>query len=223
MSHKPAEILADGLARMGIVLAHEAVDRLARYFQELKKWNSTYNLVGKAPDQDLIEKHFLDSLTLLPLMQEWGCPSPLLDIGTGAGFPGLVLKAALPELQVTLLEPRQKRVAFLKHIVRTLGLRGVTILAARLEPEGQLAYAAANQASTPTTLPPHPVITSRAFTRIAGATLAGLTQARSQPSSARPLSGPWPTSYARRQVSWRSGSRPSSAQEAVQSWESQWK
>ncbi len=167
MNPKPTEILADGLDRMGLAIDSEAVDRLARYFQELKKWNSTYNLVAKAPDQELIEKHFLDSLTLLPLLKDWEFPSPLLDIGTGAGFPGLVLKVAMHDLKVTLLEPRLKRVAFLKHIVRTLGLPGVTILAARLEPDGRLTYAATDQASTPTTLPPHPVITSRAFTQIA--------------------------------------------------------
>lgn len=166
MNRKPAEILADGAARLGIAMDHGAAERLARYFQELKKWSKTYNLVAKAPDLDLIEKHFLDSLTLLPLLQAWGCPSPLLDIGTGAGFPGLALKVGLPELQVTLLEPRQKRVAFLKHIVRTLQLESVTIVAARLEANGMLAFSG-DVTAPPMHLEPHPVITSRAFTQIA--------------------------------------------------------
>lgn len=163
MSRNPAEIIAAGLARLEISLPPEAIDRLARYFLELKKWNRAINLVGKAADEELLERHFLDSLTILPLLKEWGFPPPLLDVGTGGGFPGLVLKAGVPELEVTLLEPRLKRVSFLKQISRTLGLDKVTILAARLEEGGRLEFADKNQA---TNLGPHPVITSRAFTQI---------------------------------------------------------
>jgi 16S rRNA (guanine527-N7)-methyltransferase len=81
-----------------------------------------------------MEKHFLDSLALQPVLaRQPGSPSSLLDVGTGAGFPGLVLAAVMPELQVTLVEPRQKRVSFLMHIVRTLQLTNVEIIAARLD------------------------------------------------------------------------------------------
>lgn len=138
--------------------------RLVSYFLELQKWNRTINLVGRAPDAEILEKHFLDGLTLLPLLAAWGYPGPLLDVGTGAGFPGLVLQTAAPELGVTLLEPRLKRVSFLKQIVRTLKLEQVTILAARLETGGRLHYAEQNNQPL---LAPHPVITSRAFTQIA--------------------------------------------------------
>ena len=84
----------------------------------------------------MVEKHFLDSLTLLPVIRQYGLDNEmnshasLLDVGTGAGFPGLVLAAALPELDVTLVEPRQKRVFFLCHIIRTLGLTNVQTIRA---------------------------------------------------------------------------------------------
>ena len=93
------------------------------------------NLIARNTSADeVIEKHFLDSLTLLPLIDKYGGKSAsLLDVGTGAGFPGLVLASALPDLQVTLVEPRQKRVSFLRHIIRSLQLTNVDIIADRLE------------------------------------------------------------------------------------------
>jgi 16S rRNA (guanine527-N7)-methyltransferase len=118
-------------------LDNETFDRLYIYFKELKRWSKKINLIArKATDNDILEKHFLDSLTLLPLLT--GDQAHLLDIGTGAGFPGLVCKAAKPELELTLVEPRQKRVAFLSHITRTLELKNVFILDCRVEDEARL-------------------------------------------------------------------------------------
>lgn len=129
--------LTEGLTRLGIDLDDEAVDRLYRYFLELKKWSPKVNLIAKGTgDEQIIENHFLDSLTLLPLLQ--GGEVHLLDVGSGAGFPGLVLKAALPAMRLTLVEPRLKRVSFLKHVTRTVGLSGVTVLACRIEDEEKL-------------------------------------------------------------------------------------
>lgn len=138
------QVLAEGLQRMGLALVHEndALDRLVVYFRELKKWNRRYNLVAaKATDLEILEKHFLDSLTLIPsILPQDGAAPPhvsfsLLDVGSGAGFPGLVLKVACPKLVVTLVEPRQKRVSFLRHIIRTLGLKGVEVVCGRLGEE----------------------------------------------------------------------------------------
>ncbi len=83
-----------------------------------------------------MEKHFIDSLTLLPALRQYGLEQgvSLIDVGSGAGFPGLVLAAALPELTVTLVEPRQKRVSFLRHIIRILGLTNVQVTDQRIEP-----------------------------------------------------------------------------------------
>lgn len=129
--------LSTGLQRLGLEISGQSVDRLTLYFSELKKWSAKVNLIGKsASDEQIIENHFLDSLTLLP--QLGGDRCHLLDIGTGAGFPGLVCKAVKPELVVSLVEPRLKRVSFLQHMVRTLELKGVHILSCRIEDESQL-------------------------------------------------------------------------------------
>lgn len=128
-----AERMKTGARRLDLALDEEILARLVTYFHELKKWNEKINLVARADDEQLIEVHFLDSLTLLPLLNTAPLPSRLLDIGSGAGFPGLVIKAALPSLPVTLVEPRQKRASFLKHIIRTLQLNDAQVLSCRIE------------------------------------------------------------------------------------------
>lgn len=133
--------LSTGLERLGLEISSQSIDRLALYFNELKKWSAKINLIGKsAGDEQIIENHFLDSLSLLPLLG--GGRNHLLDIGSGAGFPGLVCKAVQPELAVTLVEPRLKRVSFLQHIVRTLEFKGVDILSCRIENTAQFSSTA---------------------------------------------------------------------------------
>jgi 16S rRNA (guanine527-N7)-methyltransferase len=126
--------LARGVEQFGQELPAEANDRLEQYFLELRKWAAKVNLVARGTtDEDLLEMHFLDSLTLLPLLTG---PAPwLLDIGSGAGFPGLVCAAVHPELTVTLVEPRLKRASFLRHMVRILALERVEVLDCRIEDE----------------------------------------------------------------------------------------
>ncbi|PHR30166.1 MAG: 16S rRNA (guanine(527)-N(7))-methyltransferase RsmG [Desulfotalea sp.] len=130
--------LARGLKTLGLEMADAAYEPLEFYFYELKKWNKKVNLIAKSTgDVEIVEKHFLDSLTLLPFLQDEG--AHLLDIGTGGGFPGLICKAALGEsLKLTLVEPRLKRVSFLRHIVRSIRLDNVDIRANRLEDEPDL-------------------------------------------------------------------------------------
>ena len=148
--------LHDGLVSLGDSVAEDELSNLFSYFSELKKWRRRVNLIAKgAGDVEIVENHFIDSLTLLPLLRGQGVH--LADIGTGAGFPGLVVKAVMPEIALTLVEPRQKRVAFLNHIVRTLGLERVTVHACRIEDEARI----------PSTLPVTHV-TSRAVTEIGG-------------------------------------------------------
>lgn len=127
--------LAAGAKSLGLDVPDAAYTVLETYFSLLKKWNKKVNIIAKStPDSEIVEKHFLDSLTLLPFLQREG--AHLLDIGTGGGFPGLICKAALGEsFGVTLVEPRLKRVSFLRHIVRSLGLTHVDIRANRLEDE----------------------------------------------------------------------------------------
>lgn len=126
------KLLIQGSDRMGIKLPVSAIDQLCRYFNELDKWNKKINLVARAGEQEIIEKHFLDSLTLLPFMQKQA-ENKWLDVGSGGGFPGLVLKICCPDLALTLVEPRLKKVSFMKHVIRTLGLQQAQVKEARLE------------------------------------------------------------------------------------------
>ncbi len=128
--------LLQGIEQLNFIITGDAVDNLVLYCQELQKWSRKINLIARdTPAAEIIEKHFLDSLTLLPLLRRHSRPdASLLDVGSGAGLPGLVLAAAMPELRVTLLEPRQKRTAFLRHVIRTLALRNAQVREERLEP-----------------------------------------------------------------------------------------
>lgn len=120
-----------GLA-LGLALSPHIVARLVLYLKEMQRWNQRMNLTSLEDELDIVSKHFLDSLAALKLFD----PRPglrLLDVGTGAGFPGLVLKIQAPALAVTLLEPSTKKAAFLHHVMGLLGISGVKILTARLE------------------------------------------------------------------------------------------
>lgn len=143
-----------GLEKLGLNLPGERLADLVRYATALDKWRRKINLVARNTSrQDLVEKHFLDSLTLLPLVAAGDTPVHLLDVGSGAGFPGLVLAAADPVLQVTLVEPRQKRVSFLGHVIRELGLGNVRILDRRLEEcgfrQGQFTHVTSRAVAAP--------------------------------------------------------------------------
>jgi 16S rRNA (guanine527-N7)-methyltransferase len=152
------KILEEGLAALAIDLDGQARERLVIYCGELLRWSAKINLVAKAELAEIWESHFLDSLTLLKVLPPSDrTQSLLLDIGTGAGFPGLALKAARPELPVILVEPRQKRVSFLRHVIRTLGLHDIEVLCGRLE-KGSAMVDGRTLAV--------PLITSRAFTNI---------------------------------------------------------
>lgn len=133
--------LASGLEKLNIELpAHDVLELLWQYFSELVKWSTKINLVAKGPELELLETHFLDCLTLVPIIKKTlhdDNSHNLLDIGSGAGFPGLVLKIAFPDLPVTLVEPRQKRTIFLRHIARTLKLEKLTILEERIDKNDQ--------------------------------------------------------------------------------------
>ena len=129
--------LKEGLGQLELSIGDDSIASLEIYFNELKKWARKVNLIARSSsDEQILENHFIDSLTILPLLKKRD--THLLDIGTGAGFPGLVCKAAWPGLKVTLVEPRQKRVSFLRHIIRTLGLQDVTVLDCRIEDEARL-------------------------------------------------------------------------------------
>jgi 16S rRNA (guanine527-N7)-methyltransferase len=97
----------------------ETRDRVARYAELLERWSRRHNLVRYRSRQELVERHLVDSLAAAPFLGESG---RLLDVGSGAGLPGVPLLAACPGWSGVLLEPRQKRWAFLRLVVRELGL-----------------------------------------------------------------------------------------------------
>jgi len=155
-------LLRNGLLALEIPLADELISKLVLYVSELHKWNRRMNLVAKnTPVAESVEKHFLDSLTLLAVIRQYkNDEMSLLDVGTGAGFPGLVLKTACPELDVTLVEPREKRSIFLKHIIRTLGLSRVRVITTRIEddsiprPDGGYSFITSRAVAEPNTFLP---------------------------------------------------------------------
>ena len=120
----------------GLQLNARQLAAFERYEQELLEWNSRFNLTAIRDVEGIRKKHFLDSLTCLLVWRE-SPPARLVDIGTGAGFPGIPLKIALPHLRLTLVESVGKKVAFCQHIVDTLKLEKVTVLQARAEELGQ--------------------------------------------------------------------------------------
>jgi 16S rRNA (guanine527-N7)-methyltransferase len=125
-------LLTTGARKLGVDLDNLQSRRLYDYFTELKRWSSKVNLISKsASDEEIVEIHFLDSLALLGLLGE--APTSLLDVGSGAGFPGLVCKTVQPEMKVALVEPRLKRVSFLRHVCRLLGLAEIEVHGCRLE------------------------------------------------------------------------------------------
>ena len=118
------------LAELGLEVAPEAVVTLERLADELQRWNRRRNLTAITGREEILEKHLLDSLTLLPLIKS---PSRLLDIGSGAGFPALPLKIARPDLEVVSVDAVGKKIDFQRHIARVFGLEKFTALHERTE------------------------------------------------------------------------------------------
>jgi 16S rRNA (guanine527-N7)-methyltransferase len=129
---KPEEMLCDGASRLGIMLPGKETGLFMRYLEELKVWNRKINLTGLTTERDIIVTHFLDSITASGFVPEG---ARLLDIGSGAGFPGIPLKIISPSLDVTLLDSSHKKVMFMRELVRSLGLVGINAIWGRAEDE----------------------------------------------------------------------------------------
>jgi 16S rRNA (guanine527-N7)-methyltransferase len=108
-----------------------AIDALFVHYEELRRWAPKIDLIGPGAVGELFERHYVESLTALPWLPDGSFR--LLDVGTGAGFPGLILAAALPNAEAWLFEPRERRAAFLASVVRKAGL-GARVVAARVAP-----------------------------------------------------------------------------------------
>ncbi|MBL8044886.1 MAG: 16S rRNA (guanine(527)-N(7))-methyltransferase RsmG [Anaerolineales bacterium] len=126
-------------AVLGLELTPAQVSAFQTLSDELRAWNEKVNLTAITQPNDIQIKHFLDSLTLLRAMPLLANTQPVrvMDVGTGAGFPGLPLKIICPHIQLTLLEATGKKTAFCQHMVETLKLKDVTVVNARAEEAGQ--------------------------------------------------------------------------------------
>lgn len=123
---------------LGIELERSQLQALAWYAAELVEWNRRFNLTAITDPQEIEVKHFLDSLTCA-LGMERPVRGALVDVGTGAGFPGIPLKIAFPALRLTLVESIAKKAEFCRHVAQRLGLREVQVLHARAETVGRQA------------------------------------------------------------------------------------
>ena len=131
------EVLIEGAARLGLNLDGEQVERFRSYYDELISWNEKVNLTAVMGWEAVQERHFLDSLAAGPALPATVLEGSegLLDVGSGAGFPGVPLKIGYPRIDVTLLEATAKKTAFLRHVVERLGLEGVEVVTGRAEEE----------------------------------------------------------------------------------------
>ena len=119
------------LGRWDIECKGLAADRVEAYLGLLEQWNRKVNLTGFRDRETILRDLFAESFLAAPLLAEED--GPLLDVGSGAGFPGMALKICRPEISVYLLEPRMRRASFLETVRRRLGLEGVFVIRKRLE------------------------------------------------------------------------------------------
>jgi 16S rRNA (guanine527-N7)-methyltransferase len=144
----PAEQLHAGVAALGLTLPEGAEARLLAYLDLLAKWNRTFNLTAVRKPAEMVTHHLLDSLALLPLLAEKSVLAGrrLVDVGSGAGIPGLVLAIARPELEIASIEASQKKASFQQQAKIELGLAKVSIHCARAEAVAETYDAAISRA-----------------------------------------------------------------------------
>jgi len=123
------EEIAGGVEALGQTLTNGAVSELARLIAELGRWNQRLNLTAIRDAGEMVSGHILDSLSLRPYLEG----KRIIDIGTGAGFPGLPLAIAEPDRHFVLLDGNARKIAFVKHVIADLRLRNVTAIQARAE------------------------------------------------------------------------------------------
>jgi 16S rRNA (guanine527-N7)-methyltransferase len=130
------ELTQHAQRQLGLHLTRSQLSALSLYERELVDWNMRFNLTAIRDPQEIHVKHFLDSLTCLQAMSEKSY-GRLIDVGTGAGFPGIPIKIVYPKLQLTLVESVGKKAEFCRHVVNILNLQGVEVVQERAENIGQ--------------------------------------------------------------------------------------
>jgi len=130
------QLIHDAYALFNIHLTEHQIASLIKYEKELLEWNQKFNLTAIRDVESIRTKHFLDSFSCV-LAWKSSPPDQLIDVGTGAGFPGLPLKILYPNLELTLIESVGKKATFCQHIVDVLHLEKVYVIQARVEEIGQ--------------------------------------------------------------------------------------
>jgi len=133
MSDGLAKKLHDGIGQLALTLPSGSEDALLNYLSLLLKWNAAYNLTAVRDPEQMVVKHLLDSLAILPHV----AGKTLIDVGTGAGLPGFVLALVRPDLQVTLLDSNGKKIRFLRQAIADLGVKNAEAVQSRVEAFGK--------------------------------------------------------------------------------------
>ena len=130
MEAENRELLLNGAKIFGLHLDEKALETFDLFLKELLKWNQKINLTAIRSEKGIILKHFLDSLSVYPYLSK---PSSLMDIGSGAGFPGIPLKMVEPCFEVALIDSVRKKVDFQRHVIRMLGLKEIEAIHGRVQ------------------------------------------------------------------------------------------
>ena len=145
---KDRDLLIEGSQRMDLALSDQVIDQLMTYLDLVEKWNRVYNLTAIREREEMIKLHFLDSLSILKHVHV----KNVLDVGSGAGFPGIVLAITKPELKVTVMDSVNKKTTFMQQVKSELSLMNLDVVNSRIEDY------------QPTTL--FEAVTSRAFSNL---------------------------------------------------------
>lgn len=121
--------LEQGLGAIGVTASQEQLSTLVAFVEELNRWNNAYNLTAVRDREEMIDRHIVDSLAIA----QWIRGQRILDVGSGGGLPGVPLAIMMPERQFVLIDSNGKKVRFLRHVRRTLGLDNVEAQQARVE------------------------------------------------------------------------------------------
>ena len=126
---KDRDLLVEGLHRMSLNLSDQMIDQLMAYLNLIEKWNRVYNLTAIRERDEMVKLHFLDSLSILNYVEM----EHVLDVGSGAGFPGIVLAITKPELKVTVMDSVNKKTTFMQQVKSELSLINLNVVNARVE------------------------------------------------------------------------------------------
>jgi len=126
------KLLLDKVNELSIKLNEKQVEQFIGFYEMLVEWNKVMNLTGITEYEEVVEKHFVDSLSIVKAVDIANVDS-VIDIGTGAGFPGIPLKIAFPHLKITLLDSLNKRIKFLNAVIEELGLEDISTIHGRAE------------------------------------------------------------------------------------------